>query len=269
MLPRRRSSGPRSRGLTSIATPAVSTGVFGYPVDEAAQRRAGDGCLSWRPGLRTVRLVRFVLWDERDLDDPRDGPGGARRVKRGASSWDVSCCSARSRAATTTKSRPPRRRPTSDRRPRRRRRRARVEGATTGAARARQRTGRSRSIDVRQTDEGCPRIVFEFKDSVPGLQGRVQASPRSPSAARGPRSTRRRGTRTRSSTCGSSRPGARTSKDEGEPYYKGPRDIAVDGAVLKHLKVICDFEGVFEWVIGLDAEHAVRRRTPSRIRRDS
>ena len=36
---------------------------------------------------------------------------------------------------------------------------------------------------------------------------------------------------------------------------RAPRDIAVDGDVLKHLKVICDFEAVFEWVIALDDEH--------------
>ena len=52
--------------LRSVATPAVSTGVFGYPVREAAEvalrtvAAAGEA-------LGTVKLVRFVLWDERDL----------------------------------------------------------------------------------------------------------------------------------------------------------------------------------------------------------
>lgn len=54
------------KGLGSIASPAVSTGVFGYPADEAA-RVALATVASMAPGLRTVRLVRFVLWDERDL----------------------------------------------------------------------------------------------------------------------------------------------------------------------------------------------------------
>ena len=54
------------RGLASLATPAVSTGVFGYPVDEAA-RVALATVASLAPGLRTIKLVRFVLWDERDL----------------------------------------------------------------------------------------------------------------------------------------------------------------------------------------------------------
>ena len=52
--------------LSSVATPAVSTGVFGYPVEEAA-RVALSTVASMAPGLRTVRVVRFVLWDERDL----------------------------------------------------------------------------------------------------------------------------------------------------------------------------------------------------------
>jgi len=54
------------RGLASVATPAVSTGVFGYPVAEAA-RVALTTIASLAPGLRTIKLVRFVLWDERDL----------------------------------------------------------------------------------------------------------------------------------------------------------------------------------------------------------
>jgi O-acetyl-ADP-ribose deacetylase len=52
--------------LESIATPAVSTGVFGYPVADAAAV-AMRTVTSQAPSLRTVRLVRFVLWDEGDL----------------------------------------------------------------------------------------------------------------------------------------------------------------------------------------------------------
>lgn len=55
------------KGLSSIATPAVSTGIFGYPVEEAARVAIGT-VTSEAPSLGTVRLVRFVLWAEEDLD---------------------------------------------------------------------------------------------------------------------------------------------------------------------------------------------------------
>lgn len=54
------------RRLRSIATPAVSTGVFGYPVREAAEV-ALRTVAARAEAVGTVRLVRFVLWDERDL----------------------------------------------------------------------------------------------------------------------------------------------------------------------------------------------------------
>ncbi len=54
-------------GASSIAFPAISTGVFGYPVDEAAEialQTVRDEAKS----LSTVRLVRFVLFGERHLE---------------------------------------------------------------------------------------------------------------------------------------------------------------------------------------------------------
>ena len=54
-------------GASSIAFPAISTGVFGYPVEEAA----GIALRAVREGardLRRIRLVRFVLFGQRDLE---------------------------------------------------------------------------------------------------------------------------------------------------------------------------------------------------------
>jgi O-acetyl-ADP-ribose deacetylase (regulator of RNase III) len=55
------------KGIVTIATPAVSTGVFGYPVDEAAAV-AMEALRAQAPGLESVELVRFVLWDRSDVD---------------------------------------------------------------------------------------------------------------------------------------------------------------------------------------------------------
>jgi O-acetyl-ADP-ribose deacetylase (regulator of RNase III) len=55
------------QGLVSLATPAVSTGIFGYPVEEAADVAIRTVATA-APLLRSVKLVRFVLWDAKDLD---------------------------------------------------------------------------------------------------------------------------------------------------------------------------------------------------------
>jgi len=54
------------KALVSIATPAVSTGIFGYPVAEAASVAMAT-LRDEAAGLRAVKLVRFVLWDADDL----------------------------------------------------------------------------------------------------------------------------------------------------------------------------------------------------------
>lgn len=56
-----------AEGLTSVGFPAISTGVFGYPVRAAAEvaLAAVVAGLTAHPGLR---LVRFVLFDDRDLE---------------------------------------------------------------------------------------------------------------------------------------------------------------------------------------------------------
>ena len=53
-------------GLTSVGFPAVSTGAFGYPLEEAA-RVALETVWDAAPELASVRRVRFVLFGERAL----------------------------------------------------------------------------------------------------------------------------------------------------------------------------------------------------------
>ena len=54
-------------GIESIAFPAISTGIFGYPAEEAAEV-ALQTVREEVDGLERVRLVRFVLFGEKDLD---------------------------------------------------------------------------------------------------------------------------------------------------------------------------------------------------------
>jgi hypothetical protein len=107
--------------------------------------------------------------------------------------------------------------------------------------------------DVRWSESaGCPRVVFEFREHVPGYAVEYTEPP--------------------FSECGSGEevdvsdwdasayvtvrlePSGTGDQSTGEPVYEGPRDIDTDGDVLKHIRRICDFEAVNEWVIGLDEE---------------
>ncbi len=54
------------RGLSSVAFPAISTGAFGYPMEEAAEV-AFRTIAEVAPTLRSVKVVRFVLRDEEAL----------------------------------------------------------------------------------------------------------------------------------------------------------------------------------------------------------
>ena len=54
-------------GIDSVAFPAISTGVFGYPVEEAARVSLGT-VMEESEHLKSVRLVRFVLFGEEDLE---------------------------------------------------------------------------------------------------------------------------------------------------------------------------------------------------------
>jgi len=52
--------------IDSIAFPAISTGIFGYPVQEAAEV-ALKTVKETIPSLRHVKKIRFVLHSDRDL----------------------------------------------------------------------------------------------------------------------------------------------------------------------------------------------------------
>ena len=54
-----------SRSISSVAFPAISTGVFGYPKGEAAEI-ALRVVIEEAEGFRSVHLVRFVLFGEED-----------------------------------------------------------------------------------------------------------------------------------------------------------------------------------------------------------
>lgn len=54
------------KGLASIAFPAISTGVFGYPLRDAA-KVAMKAVTDTLPDLNSVRIIRFVLFSEQDL----------------------------------------------------------------------------------------------------------------------------------------------------------------------------------------------------------
>lgn len=51
--------------IAAIGFPAISTGVFGYPIDDAAVVTL-NSVAEVAPGLGSVRMVRFVLFSERD-----------------------------------------------------------------------------------------------------------------------------------------------------------------------------------------------------------
>ena len=54
-------------GIDSIAFPAISTGVFGYPVEEAAEVALGT-VVEEAQRLERVNLIRFVLFGEKDFE---------------------------------------------------------------------------------------------------------------------------------------------------------------------------------------------------------
>ena len=53
--------------VNSIAFPAISTGVFGYPIEEAA-KVAFSTIIDQAPNLKHVKKIRFVLHSLKDLE---------------------------------------------------------------------------------------------------------------------------------------------------------------------------------------------------------
>ncbi len=53
--------------IDSVAFPAISTGIFGYPVEEAARVALGT-VVEEAERLESVRLVRFVLFGASDFE---------------------------------------------------------------------------------------------------------------------------------------------------------------------------------------------------------
>jgi O-acetyl-ADP-ribose deacetylase len=54
-------------GLRSIAFPSISTGIYGYPLDDAAEI-AVRTVYDFPRAERGIELVRFVLWNDRALE---------------------------------------------------------------------------------------------------------------------------------------------------------------------------------------------------------
>lgn len=131
-----------------------------------------------------------------------------------------------------------------------------LEDASTRSQKSETASDLAQVTDVRwDDDDGCPRVVFEFQgdhiaDYVVEYTTELRecgSGEESPIEEWGADAF----LRVRLEPSGGPDP----ASESGEPVYKGPRDISVDGAVLKHLKVICDFEAVFEWIVALDAKH--------------
>ncbi|RKX75592.1 MAG: O-acetyl-ADP-ribose deacetylase [Spirochaetes bacterium] len=55
------------QGIISIAFPAISTGIFGYPAEEAAEV-AFQTIKEKTPELNNIKTIRFVLYGKRDLE---------------------------------------------------------------------------------------------------------------------------------------------------------------------------------------------------------
>mgnify|MGYP006287461719 CR=1 FL=1 len=65
-------------GVASVAFPAISTGAFGFPMQDAA-RIAVDTILNRAPGLESVERIRFVLFDDEAFEAHTDALAELRK----------------------------------------------------------------------------------------------------------------------------------------------------------------------------------------------
>jgi hypothetical protein len=114
--------------------------------------------------------------------------------------------------------------------------------------------------DVRYSDQGCAKIVFQFGDHTPGYKIGYASPPFADCGSGKTEDTSAWGATNYLQIRLAPSGGVDLSKS-GDPTYKGSRDIAVDGKTLKRLKVTCDFEAVFTWIAGLNGKHAFNVKT--------
>jgi hypothetical protein len=135
-----------------------------------------------------------------------------------------------------------------------------VQGGSTESQRSQTKPTAAPLTDLRWEPQqagkhGCPRIVFEFRDHQPGYVVEYAKPPFSECGSGETVSTDSWGAtaflRVRLEPSGS----VDMESPDAAVTYKGSRDIDVGGRVLKRMKVVCDFEAVFEWIVGLDARH--------------
>ena len=55
------------KGLKSVAFPAISTGIFGFPKDRCARIMLGTAVETFRKGETSLEKVIFCLWDKETL----------------------------------------------------------------------------------------------------------------------------------------------------------------------------------------------------------
>jgi hypothetical protein len=115
--------------------------------------------------------------------------------------------------------------------------------------------------DVRIKSDGCPRVVFEFANTLPTYDVRYGRPPFSECGS---------GDTVDTSSWGATaylvvkhEPAMPVDlEQEGAPAtYTGSYDIQLPGPVVKRAREICRFEAVMQWVIGLDRERQIKVST--------